>query len=148
VITLRLLRKQLEKEQEPFVVVRDDVSPKNKNQESYYIKLKNVGRGPALNITGCTTANIDKRNDAFFTEGQPHSKHFSANNADSEKNEKNWLIDKSVVDSLEELKNNDEIYKIFYLFYESQLGTVYYTEIKMKKNLNKFVVMDNKRVKC
>lgn len=146
VFTLLLLRRQLVKEQEPFVVVRDDISPNKDGQ--YYIKLKNVGRGPALNITGCKTAAKDKRNDAFFANGQPHSKHFSANNADSEKNEQRWLIDKSLVNSLEEFENNEEVYKRFYLFYESQLGAIYYTEVKMKKNKNKFVVMDNRRVKC
>jgi len=145
VITFYLLRKQLEKDQEPFVVVRDDVSLRN---NKYCIKLKNVGRGPALDITGCKTAEIERRNDAFFAKDQPHSKHFSANNADREKGEEGWRIDKSMVDSLETVQVNNETYKIFYLFYKSQLRDVYRTKVKMKKTENGFVIMDNEREKC
>lgn len=146
-LTLLLLRKQLEKEQEPFVVVRDDISLSSK-VNGYYIKLKNVGRGPALNITGCKTANSERRNDAFFANNQPHSKHLCANNADSEDGEKRWLIDNSIVDSLETVEKNNEVCKNFYLFYESQLGDIYYTKVKMKKIGNGFVIMDNERVRC
>lgn len=141
--TLLLLKKQLEKEQEPFVVARDDVSFEN---SSFKIKLKNVGRGPAFNITGCRTSNGKERNDAFFMNNQPHSKNLCANNADAE-GEKQWRIDKSVADSLKEFKTNNEIYKYFYFFYESQLGSVYYTKVKIKKDGNNFIVMENKRVK-
>jgi len=145
VITLYLLRKQLEKDQEPFVVVRDDVPLRN---NKYRIKLKNVGRGPALDITGCKTADVERRNDAFFAEGQPHSKHFSANNADREKGEEGWKIEKSLVDSLETVQDNNETYKFFYLFYKSQLGDTYRTKVKMKKIGSGFVIMDNERAKC
>lgn len=143
VFTLRLLRSQLEKEQEPFVVARDDISF---DKDNFKIKLKNVGRGPAFNITGCRTSNEEERNDAFFMNNQPHSKNLCANNADEE-GEKQWRFDKSVMDSLEENKVNNEIYKFFYFFYESQLGSVYYTKVKMKKDGSDFIVMENQREK-
>lgn len=141
--TLLLLRNQLEKEQEPFVVARDDVSYEN---NSFKIKLKNVGRGPAFNITGCRTSNEKERNDAFFMNNQPHSKNLCANNADAE-GEKQWRIDKSVMDSLKVAKIKNEIYKYFYFFYESQLGSVYFTKVKIKKDGKNYIVMENKRVK-
>jgi len=141
--TLLLLRSQLEKEQEPFVVARDDVSFESGN---FKIKLKNVGRGPAFNITGCRTSNEKERNDAFFMSNQPHSKNLCANNAAAE-GEKQWRIDKFVIDSLKVDKTNKEIYKYFYFFYESQLGSVYHTKVKIKKDGDNFIVMENTRLK-
>lgn len=141
--TLRQLRSQLEIEQEPFVVARDDISL---GENNFKIKLKNIGRGSALHITGCRTLNEKERNDAFFMSNQPHSKNLCANNADAE-GEKQWRVDKSVMDSLKEDKVNNETYKYFYFFYESQLGSVYYTKVKIKKDGNNFIVMENKRVK-
>jgi len=142
-LTLRQLKTQLETEQEPFIVARDDISLQENN---YKIKLKNVGRGPALHITGCRTSNEKERNDAFFMNDQSHSKNLCANNADSE-GEKQWRVDKPTIDSLKEHKENNEIYKYFYFFYESQLGSVYYTKVKIKKDGNNFIVMENRRVK-
>ena len=143
IFTLYLHRRQLEKEQEPFVVARDDVSFRENN---FKIKLKNVGRGPAFNITGCRTSSEKERNRAFFMNNQPHSKNLCANNADVE-SEKHWRIDKFVMDSLSENKVNGEIYKYFCFFYESQLGSVYYTKVKIKKNGSNYIVMDNERRK-
>jgi hypothetical protein len=143
-LTLFYLKQQLKLEQEPFIVARDDISLCDKS-DYYYLKLKNVGRGPAFNITGCKTSNEKYRNKAFFSADQPHSKNLCANNADSD-TEKRWKIDKHLVDSLE---TEERAYKAFYLFYESQLGDVYYSRVKIKseKDNRKYVVMDNKRVR-
>lgn len=141
-LTLFHLRKQLEKEQEPFVVSRDDITFE---KNSFRIKLKNVGRGPAFNITGCRTSNKEDRNSAFFMNNQPHSKNLCANNTDTD-GEKHWRVDKSVIDSLAQ-DESEKIYRFFYFFYESQLGTVYYTKVKIKPDGDNFIVMENKRVK-
>lgn len=49
------------------------------------------------------------------------------------------------MDSLEIVQNNNETYKIFYLFYKSQLRDTYRTKVKMKEIGNGFVIKDAMR---
>jgi len=72
-----VVQKQLAIEQKPYVVLVDEifvhevVNKKDLPIDDLDIKVKNVGRGPALRVT--ITGLKTDRNNAFFEADQPHS---------------------------------------------------------------------------
>jgi hypothetical protein len=136
-LALRLSRKQFNLEQEPNVVVFDDIT---KEDRGFRIKIKNDGRGQALSILGCLSPQPEKRNDGFFSSDQPHSKSLYPGDRSS------WLIDSSRIEEFTDIDEAGLKYSIFYLFYESQLGKTYRTNIKLKEiSSTRFVIMSCNR---
>ncbi|EKE00332.1 MAG: hypothetical protein ACD_22C00047G0018 [uncultured bacterium] len=136
--TLLFLYTQLKVEQEPYVVVYDDIS--RESGRGFRIKIRNVGRGSALGIVGCIAPAVARSNEAFFGNDQSHSKSLFAGEPSS------WMIDEPRLQQLESQIDNGECYRTFYLFYKSQFGKTYRSRIKLKViNSDQCVVMDCER---
>ncbi|MBU1256302.1 hypothetical protein KKA49_01290, partial [Patescibacteria group bacterium] len=119
----------------------------NSYVEQYEFMIKNVGRGPALRITGGINNNGD--NDAFFADEYPHS--YGLSSAESCKTR----IDKFRIEQMHSQTIKDEQRRHFYLFYFDQLGEKYITTVEIKKRVADvkkdapefYVVMENIREK-
>lgn len=136
-LAFRQSNKHLRIEQTPYVVV-DNIEKKPSLVE---ISIKNVGRGPALHITCSKSDDPKKRNDAFFRNTQPHSANLSGGDG-----KETWIVDRNVFDNL---SKDDGGFKHFFVFCESQLNTVYRTDVKIKdfnedRGTNAYVIMENK----
>lgn len=150
--------KHIETEQEPFVLATDpmklkkerkNIANKNSNNyvEQYEFKIKNVGRGPALKITGGTERNKD--NNPFFADEFPHS--YGLSSAEFE----TTRIDKFRIEEMLTKDTGEEQRHFFYLFYYDQMGNKYITTVIIKKRIADakkdtpefYVVMENNREK-
>ena len=118
---LERTEKQLEIEQEPLVVL----SEISAGVGAYALTIKNIGRGPALSITGNVSKDTDVRNSAFFQTAHPHSWNLSSGGQFE-----GWQVDTHRID---EETIEESGYRYFYLFFKSQLGDLYRTEIKIKE---------------
>lgn len=101
---LRQSNKQLRIEQIPHVVLDHIV----RESSRYGFATKNIGRGPAVHVTFSTGDDISKRNNAFFSNDQPHSANFYPFEESHY-----WYVDGNVLDSLKH--KND--YAYLYIFY-------------------------------
>ncbi len=150
--------KQIETEQEPFILATDpmelkkerrDIANKDSDNyvEQYEFKIKNVGRGPALKITGGINRNKD--NAPFFADEFPHSYGLSSTEFELTR------IDKFRIEEMQTEQVGKEQRRFFYLFYYDQMGNKYITKVIIKKriadakkNMPEFyVVMGNNREK-
>lgn len=146
--------KQIKTEQEPFVLATDPMVLKKKRRrvakddsnsyvEQYEFMIKNVGKGPALRITGGINNNGD--NDAFFADEYPHSYGLSSTERCITR------IDKFRIEQMHPRTIKDEQRRYFYLFYFDQLGEKYMTTVEIKKRVADvkkdtpefYVVMEN-----
>jgi hypothetical protein len=126
--------KQLEVEQEPYVVVNSSINLISNGR--HMITLKNVGRGSALRIT-CSVDKEDK-DKPFFETTESHSYNLSMNDHITAQ------ANDSVIDKIKQnIVNNKDG---FYIFYKSQLGKAYITKVKLKEIPNKLVFMENDRI--
>ncbi len=127
--------KQLRIEQTPHVVLDHIIRESNR----YGFAIKNIGRGPAVHITFNTSDDISKRNNAFFSNDQPHSANFYPFEESHY-----WYVDGNVLDGLK-YKND---YAYLYIFYNSQSNELFITKVKIKRiakegNNVAYVVMEN-----
>ena len=134
---LRQSNKQLKIEQSPYLVL-DHIKPYGRNQVGFYIK--NIGRGPAMHITFSLIEQSSNRNDAFFSNDQPHSANLSSQTESGW-----WLVD---THTLTRLAFNDS-YAYLFAYFESQAGNLYRTNVKIKKitksgGIIEYIVMENK----
>jgi len=131
------LKKQVELEQEPYVVVKSPIVIKG---NFLHLNVKNVGRGPALSVVGGTKPK--DRNQAFFSDSEPHAEYFSAG-----KGHKDWKVDYGRLGEMQTIKEGSLEYPVFYLFYKSQLGCWYQTLVKIREleDKDKYKVMENSR---
>ncbi|SRR3989344_175033 len=122
------IERQLKIEQEPYVVIDGSIALVGHGRHE--VKIKNVGRGSAIRVT----CSVDKNNrdEAFFENNKPHAYYLSMDEGAS------TLIDDSTISKIKNYPN-------FYIFYKSQLGDFYKTEVKMKMLPDKLVIMENNR---
>lgn len=133
---IRQSNKRLEIEQTPYVVL-DHIK---RESSRYGFAIKNIGRGPAVHITFSTSDDIFKRNNAFFSNDQPHSANFYPFEESHY-----WYVDGNVLDNLKH--KND--YAYLYVFYSSQFNSPFMTKVKIKRivkdgNNVAYVVMENR----
>jgi len=123
------IEKQLRIEQEPYVVADGSIVLVGNGLNK--VTLKNVGRGSALRVT----CSIDKRNrdKAFFEDTEPHSYYLSTNESVTS------AINGNII-----LKIKQKLH--FYIIYESRLGEIYTTDVKMKLLAEKMVIMENQKL--
>lgn len=134
-IALRQSNKKLEIEQTPYVVL-DHI--RFIDSTKFGFSIKNVG-GPALRVTFSEKGNIDNRNDAFFSDDQPHS----ANLRTAEESHY-WKVDSVVLEEL----SFESGYAYLYCFFEDQAGSLFRTKVKIKKISKddgsiRYIVMEN-----
>lgn len=135
-LAIRQSNRQLEVEQEPYVVA--DGSIVLVGHGRHEVTLKNVGRGSALRIT-CSTDRKD-RDKAFFEDTEPHSYYLSMNDKVES------LVSEDAISKIKGNKRRNGYY--FYIFYEDQMGKPYMTEVEMKlpdEGGVKLVIMENNR---
>lgn len=133
-LALRQSNKQLKIEQTPYIVL-DHI---RKVGDRFGFAVKNIGRGSAINITFSIEENISSRNDAFFSDDQPHSANFR-----SMEESHYWKTDASRLDNLI-FKNG---FAFLYIFFEDQSFSPYRTKVKIKsigkRPNHKYIVMEN-----
>lgn len=130
---IRHSSKQLNIEQTPYVVL-DKIHRNN----GYEFIVKNIGRGPAINITCCESKNEKDRNNGFFSDDQPHSV-----NLESSGKSEPWHVDGERIDNLE---RHEDTFSFVYIFFESQSNALYRTTAKIKRSKSsetKYTVMTN-----
>jgi hypothetical protein len=137
-LALRQSNKQLKIEQTPYMVLDHIVRDGNR----YGFATKNVGRGPAVNITFNKSDKMSKRNDAFFSNDQQHSANFYPFEESHY-----WYVDGNVIDKLK----HDNDYAFLYIFYNNQSDETFMTKVKIKRikpggNVA-YVVMENMKGK-
>ena len=133
---IREANRRLAIEQTPHVVLDHIIRKSNR----YGFAIKNIGRGPAVHITFSTSDAISKRNNAFFSNDQPHSANFYPFEESHY-----WYVDGNVLDSLKH--KND--YAHLYIFYENQSNVLFMTKVKIKRIIKEgnnvaYIVMENK----
>ena len=134
---LERIEKQLEIEQEPYVVVKNPITI---GDNFLYLNVKNVGRGPALSVVGGTRPK--DINQSFFSDTEPHAEYLSA----GEGREEAWKVDLSRLGEMQAVEEGESKYPIFYLFYKSQLGRWYQTLVKVRElGESNYKVMENNR---
>lgn len=137
--SIEMIKKQLDIEQEPSVVVEDKIINTGK---VYKLKIKNIGRGAAFRITCSKSDDVKHRDDPFFTNSEPHSRNLFTGEVTD------WHFDTNLLNIPDKnTKNDGECYFSFYIFYKSQLGKLYKTKVKIKFLGDDFVVMENIRIK-
>lgn len=149
------VERQLKIEQEPYVVAKDGISidgidsTDQRKPEGYLLlRLKNIGRGPAIRVTVTGTPN-DPNKSLFEDKKEPHSCDLGSNDEKTD-----WKIDEINLKELvkrhynveiTKLNNNQPIY--LYIFFHDQLNKDYRTEVKLlRSGSGDFLkVMENKR---
>lgn len=128
--------KQLKIEQTPYVVLDHIriISPR------VGFAIKNIGKGPAMSITFNISGDLEDRNDAFFSNDQPHS----ANLSSSEESHY-WEVDLHVIQNL---YNHGNDFAYIFIIYQNQLGAFLRTNVKVQKIVKsggriEFIVMEN-----
>ncbi len=133
-LALRQSNKQLKIEQTPYIVLDHIRRVGNR----FGFAVKNIGRGSAINITFSVSKDILNRNEAFFSNDQPHSANFK-----SMEESHYWKTDARTLNNLVFKKD----YAFLYIFFEDQSGKSYKTMVKIKKigtvPNHKFIVMKN-----
>lgn len=134
----RHVEKQLTIEQEPHVVIKDgiytaDPLTARPGQRPYAIKIKNIGRGPALRVN--VSSSKTDPNKPLFEATEPHSVDLGS---DDEKND--WKIDQNNLNvyvgecypglNLDTILTNNPIY--LYIYCYDQLGNRHVTETKLE----------------
>lgn len=132
----RILKQQFVIGQTPYVVLDHIIKSENRFGFAY----KNIGKGSAVSVTFSKNEDISSRNNAFFSNDQPHS-----TNLRSEEESHYWYVDNYV---LENLSFSSEDFAFLYIFYESQSNIVFRTKIKIKKIIKsggiiEYIVMEN-----
>lgn len=134
--SIGIIKRQLEIEQEPGVVVEDKIVSTG---NTYKLTIKNIGRGSAFSVTCSLKEDLKHRNDPFFTNSEPHSRNLFPNES------VHWCFDTNKLTTPNKNNTNDnKCYFSFFVFYESQLGNIYRTRVKIKFLGDDFVVMENK----
>jgi len=131
---LRQSNKQKKIEQTPYIVL-DHI---RKVGDRFGFAVKNIGKGPAVDITFSLEKNISSRNNAFFSDDQPHSANFR-----SMEESHYWKTDPGNLDKLI-FKNG---FASLYIFFDDQSLQTYRTKVKIKKvgkaPNHKYIVMEN-----
>ena len=132
---IRQSNKQLKIEQTPYVTL-DHIK---RIENRYGFAIKNIGRGPAINITFCKSLDTSTRNEPFFSNDQPHSA-----NLMSPEESHCWMVDGNILDNMEVIDN----FSYIYIYFESQSRSMFRTKVKIKKIVNNggdggYVVMEN-----
>lgn len=133
--TIQQSNKQLKIEQTPYVTL-DHIK---RIENRYGLAIKNIGRGPAVNITFSKSLNKSCRNEPFFSNDQPHSA-----NLMSPEESHYWMVDGNILDNLKVMEN----FSYVYLYFESQSKVIFRTKVKIKKIINnkgdgEYIVMEN-----
>ncbi|MEN8253257.1 MAG: hypothetical protein ABFQ62_02680 [Patescibacteria group bacterium] len=133
------VKKQLKIEQEPYVVLKDEIfiyevgNQKYLPIESMMLKVKNIGRGSALKVT--INGNKSNPEIAFFEADQPHSIDLFAGEAKSD-----WKVDRHNLIMIvkeqigKEISTFEQLNEPFYLYihYSDQNGNSYLTEVGLE----------------
>ncbi len=135
-------QQQLKAEQEPFLILNKNIEISqglNDDEKIISISLKNIGRGPATNITASFLEN--GRNEALFEKRQPHSINLGMNEESNI-----WEINPSNMKSQikKQINSKDnhfnlifngliktEMYLYLFLFCNDQLNNPYVFQIKL-----------------
>ena len=132
------IEKQLEIEQEPYVVILDGMyvnepHTSRPGQVPFVLKIKNIGRGPALRVT-VTTSRTDQ-NKAFFEASEPHSIDLSSGDEKFD-----WKVDENNLDvyigesyeglHIDTLLTSNPVY--LYVYCYDQLGKIHKTKTKLE----------------
>lgn len=140
--SIKHVEKQLEIEQEPHVIAKDgvsidgiDSSDARKPIGYLMLRLKNIGRGPALRVT-VTGVTDDPNKSLFEDKKEPHSCDLGSGD---EKND--WKIDEHQLKMLVQEKHKLEITKIdnahpiyLYIFFKDQLGKPNKVRVKLLRS--------------
>lgn len=132
---IRQSNKQLKIEQTPYVTLDHILRQENR----FGFAIKNIGKGPAVHVTFSISDKTSNRNEAFFSDDQPHS----ANLRSSEESHY-WMVDNNVLERLS-LKGG---FAFLYIFFEDQANNLFRTRVKIKKIIKsggiiEYTVMEN-----
>lgn len=128
---IQLVKKQLEIEQEPYIVIFDQIYFRVNNNTDWNLKIKNTGRGLAKNIT----VSSDREGKiALFEYQNPSRIDLGAGEIKD-----NWKVDQT---NIEGSHIGNQKYVLFTTFYD-QLNNKYLTKTLLQKKHSVFKVMSN-----
>lgn len=135
---INLSNKRLKIEQTPYIVLDHIKRIDERLDYRFGFAVKNIGRGPAINITFSVNKDFSRRNDAFFSDDQPHSANFTSMEVSYY-----WEVDANRLDNLIFKRG----FAFLYIFFEDQASSLFRTKVKVKKigtaSTLKYIVMEN-----